>query len=272
MTPFELPPIREVIRRHGLKARKSLGQHFLLDPNLTARIAGVAGTLKDYNVIEIGAGPGGLTRALLNSSANKIFAVEKDDRCLAILDDLKSAYGERLQIIPGDALALDLPAIVPMPRKIVANLPYNIGTPLLLRWLRELHAYDGLTLTFQSEVAERLAAQQRSKSYGRLSVITQWLCEVKIAFVISNTAFSPSPKVASTVSNLIPRPLPLGQASFESMEALTAVAFGQRRKMLRVSLKSLNIDFNSLRIDPTARAEELSVMDFCALANAIEKK
>ena len=271
MSRPELPTISDVIRRYGLNARKSLGQHFLLDVNLTSRIARAAGDLIDYNVIEVGPGPGGLTRALLNSQAKKVFAVEKDERCLAILNNLKCFYGDRLQIIAADALRAELSEIVPKPRKIVANLPYNVGTPLLLKWLRELHLYDSLTLTFQSEVAERLSAKPRSKSYGRLSVITQWLCEVQSVFNISKDAFIPRPKVSSTVSNLVPRASPLGPASFKTMETLTAAAFGKRRKMLRSSLKSLNIDFDYLEIDPKARAEELSVLDFCALANSLSR-
>ena len=269
MTPPDLPPLRDVIRKHALNARKSLGQHFLLDLNLTTRIVRTAGDLTDCHVIEVGPGPGGLTRALLNSPALTVTVVEKDDRCLAVMEDLKSAYGDRLRIVAADALEMDIPAITSAPRKIVANLPYNVGTPLFLRWLREIDAYRGLTLMFQTEVAERLAAQPRTKAYGRLSVITQWLCEVHSAFNVSNDAFTPPPKVASTVSNLTPLPAPLASVPFEAMETVTAAAFGQRRKMLRASLKSLNIDLATLEIKPTVRAEELSIMDFCHLAIAL---
>ena len=269
MTPQDLPPLREVIRRHSLNARKSLGQHFLLDLNLTKRIAKTAGDLTDCNVIEVGPGPGGLTRALLNSPALTVTVVEKDNRCLAVMDDLKRAFGDRLRIVAADALKTDIPALTETPRKIVANLPYNMGTPLLLRWLREIDAYQGLTLMFQTEVAERLSAQPQTKAYGRLSVITQWLCEVHSAFNVSKNAFTPPPKVNSTVFNLTPLPAPLAPVSFEAMEKVTATAFGQRRKMLRTSLKSLSLDLATLDIKPTARAEELSILDFCLLARAL---
>jgi len=269
MTPPDLPPLRDVIRKYALNARKSLGQHFLLDLNLTTRIVRTAGDLTDCHVIEVGPGPGGLTRALLNSPALTVTVVEKDDRCLAVMEDLKSAYGDRLRIVAADALETDIPALTSAPRKIVANLPYNVGTPLFLRWLREIDAYRGLTLMFQTEVAERLAAKPRTKAYGRLSVITQWLCKVHSAFNVSKDAFTPPPKVASTVSNLTPLPAPLASVPFEAMETVTAAAFGQRRKMLRANLKSLNLDLATLEIEPTARAEELSIMDFCHLAKAL---
>ena len=269
MTPPNLPPLREVIREHALNARKSLGQHFLLDLNLTDRIVKAAGDLTDYHVIEVGPGPGGLTRALLNSPALTVTVVEKDDRCLAIMEELKNAYGNRLKIVAGDALETNIPVLTSPPRKIIANLPYNAGTPLLLRWLREVDAYRGLTLMFQKEVADRLVAKPRTKAYGRLSIITQWLCEVHTALKVPKEAFTPPPNVASTVSNLTPRPAPLNSVSFEALETVTAIAFGQRRKMLRASLKSLDLDLAALKIEPTARAEELSVLDFCHLANAL---
>ena len=269
MTPPDLPPLRDVIRKHALNARKSLGQHFLLDLNLTMRIVRTAGDLTDCHVIEVGPGPGGLTRALLNSPALTVTVIEKDKRCLAVMKDLKSAYGDRLRIVAADALATDIPALTSAPRKIVANLPYNVGTPLFLRWLREIDAYRGLTLMFQREVADRLVAKPRTKAYGRLSVITQWLCEVHTAFKVPKEVFTPPPNVASSVSNLTPRPTSLNSVSFEALETVTAVAFGQRRKMLRASLKSLNLDLATLEIEPTARAEELSIMDFCHLARAL---
>ncbi len=270
MKSFDLPPLREVIQRYGLNARKSLGQHFILDPNLTNRITRTAGALEGYNVIEIGPGPGGLTRALLDSAAKSIVVVEKDFRCLAILRDLQDLYGRRLQIINSDALELDLPSITPMPRKIVANLPYNIATTLLLKCLRESGAYDRLTLMFQSDVAKRLIAKPSTKAYGRLSVVAQWLCEVRSEFNISKNAFTPPPKVMSTISTLIPRSSPPNPVNFESMEFVTAAAFGQRRKMLKSSLKSLELDLHRIGINPTARAEELSIRDFCNLAQALE--
>ena len=266
MTATALPPLRDVIRRHGLNARKSLGQHFLLDSNLTNRIVRSTGDLTDYHVVEIGPGPGGLTRALLQSPAATVHAIEKDERCLAVLHELQEHFGDRLRIVSGDALDVDIPDLVPAPRKIVANLPYNVGTPLLLKWLRQVDAFDGLTLMFQAEVADRLCADPRTKAYGRLSVITQWLCQVRTAFNVSKDAFTPPPKVASSVVDLRPFTMPSAEATFESLEAVTAAAFGQRRKMLRASLKSLNLDLESIQIDPTARAEELSVEEFCALA------
>ncbi len=263
-----LPPLGDVIRRYDLGARKSLGQHFLLDLNLCARITRTAGDLKGVNVIEIGPGPGGLTRALLDAGAKKIVAVERDGRCVKALGELADAYPGRLDIIEADALEIDVTALAPEPRRIVANLPYNVATPLLLGWLRQIGSFEGLTLMFQKEVAERLAAVPRTKSYGRLSVITQWLAEVRFEFNVSKEAFTPPPKVASSVVSLIPRAEPLAPADWETLEKVTAQAFGQRRKMLRSSLKSLNLDFGALGIEPTARAEELSVEQFCAIASA----
>lgn len=262
----DLPPLRDVINRYDLGARKSLGQHFLLDLNLCARIARTAGKLNDTNIIEIGPGPGGLTRALLDAGANRVVAVEHDHRCVAALAELQDAYPDRLEIIEADALETDVTALVLAPRRVVANLPYNIATPLLLGWLRQITDFEGLTLMFQKEVAERLAAKPRGKSYGRLSIITQWLAEVRFQFNISKEAFTPPPKIASSVVTLTPRPTPLAPAEWESLEKVTAQAFGQRRKMLRSSLKSLNLDFAALGIEPTARAEELSVEQFCSIA------
>ena len=265
----DLPPLGDVIRRFDLSARKSLGQHFLLDLNLCARITRTAGDLKGVNVIEIGPGPGGLTRALLESGAEKVVAVERDSRCVAALGELVGAYPGRLDIVEADALEIDVTALAPEPRRIVANLPYNIATPLLLGWLRQIGSFEGLTLMFQKEVALRLAAKPGNKSYGRLSVITQWLAEVRHEFNVSNEAFTPPPKVASSVVSLIPRAEPLAPADWETLEKVTARAFGQRRKMLRSSLKPLGLDFDALGIEPTARAEELSVEQFCAIANFI---
>ena len=260
-------PLRDVIKRYGLGARKSLGQHFLLDLNLCARIARTAGNLDGVNVIEIGPGPGGLTRALLDTGARKVVAVERDHRCVEALSELGAAHPGRLEIIEADALETDIVALTPAPRRIVANLPYNVSTPLLLGWLRRITEFDGLTLMFQKEVAERLAAGPGVKNYGRLSIITQWLCDVRHEFNVSKQAFTPPPKVASSVVTLTPRAQPLAPADWNSLEAVTALAFGQRRKMLRSSLKSLNLDFAALGIAPTARAEELSVEQFCAIAN-----
>lgn len=282
----ELPPLREVIARHGLRARKGLGQHFLLDLNLTARIARTAGVflngpeggLSHGTVIEVGPGPGGLTRALLTEGAAHVVAIEKDRRCLAALAELATAYPGRLVVIEADALDIDASALGKAPRRIVANLPYNVATALLLRWLcdigRDPAAFAGFALMFQKEVAARLTARPRTKDYGRLSVITQWLCEVRALFDVPARAFTPAPKVTSTVVGLRSRPAPLAPASLAALERVTAAAFGQRRKMLRQSLKSLGVDVTGLLaatgIAETARAEELEVEDFCALARAIE--
>ncbi len=264
----DLQPLREVIRAHGLDARKSLGQHFLLDTNLCARIARVAGVSEGCRVIEVGPGPGGLTRALLAAGA-KVTAVEMDRRCIAALGDLAEAYPGRLTLIEGNALETDLPALTPGPRRIVSNLPYNISTPLLLRWLTEINAYQSLTLMFQKEVADRLTARPGSKTYGRLSVITQWLTEVRYEFNLDKRAFTPPPKVTSTVVTLTPRAAPLAPAPRKALETVTAAAFGQRRKMLRQSLKGLGLNLESLGVAPTARAETLTVEQFCALARAL---
>ena len=265
-----LPPLREVIRRYDLAARRSLGQHFLLDLNLTARIARAAGDLSAVAVIEIGPGPGGLTRSLLEAGARCVFAIEKDPRCVAALSELADRYPDRLHILEADALALDPATLGSRPRKIVANLPYNVATPLLLGWLHRIDDLQSLTLMFQKEVADRLAAAPGTTHYGRLSVITQWLTVVRYEFGVDQRAFTPPPKVASAVLTLTARPAPLAPARFEVLERVTAAAFGQRRKMLRGSLKPLGLDPAAVGIDPRRRAEELSVEEFCALARLLE--
>jgi 16S rRNA (adenine1518-N6/adenine1519-N6)-dimethyltransferase len=273
MAAPELPPLREVIRRFELSARKSLGQNFLLDLNLTARIARTAAPLEDANVIEIGPGPGGLTRALLLAGARQVIAVERDPRSVAALAELASAFPGRLTIVEGDALAIDAAGLAPAPRKIIANLPYNIATPLLLGWLRNAEAFDSLTLMFQKEVAMRLAAAPRTKEYGRLSVTAQWRCAVRRLFDIPPRAFVPPPKVTSSVVQLVPRLAPLGPCGRDELERVLAAGFGQRRKMLRQSLKPLGVDAETLLaaagVAPTSRAEALSVVEFCALARAL---
>ncbi len=270
----ELPPLRDIIRRFELGARKSLGQNFLLDINLTRRIARTAAPLDHANIVEIGPGPGGLTRALLLEGAKHVTAIERDQRCVAALRELETAFPGRLTIVEGDALEADIPALVAAPRKIVANLPYNIATPLLIRWLGEASAYQSLTLMFQKEVAERLAAAPGDDAYGRLSVLTQWLCAVRLLFDIPPQAFVPAPKVTSTVVQLMPRAAPLAACDQALLERVTAAAFGQRRKMLRQSLKSLGGDTAALmataEVTPTARAEELSIEQFCALARGLQ--
>jgi 16S rRNA (adenine1518-N6/adenine1519-N6)-dimethyltransferase len=269
-----LPPLREVIAKHGIGARRSLGQNFILDLNVTRRIARAAAPLNQMSIIEVGPGPGGLTRALLEEEADHVVAIERDRRCLAALGELATAYPAKLELIEGDALELDPAALTAAPRKIVANLPYNVATALLLRWLDRIDAYESLTLMFQREVAERLVAAPRSSAYGRLSVITQWLTEPKILFDLPPRAFVPPPKVTSSVVALTPRPAPLMPADKTTLERVTAAAFGQRRKMLRSSLRNLGVPVEPLLaaagIAPTARAEELSVAEFCALARGIE--
>ena len=269
----DLPPLRDVIARHGLGADKSLGQHFLLDLNLCARIVRAAGDVTQGTCIEIGPGPGGLTRALLEAGAH-VIAVEKDPRCVALLAELAAAAPGRLEVISGDALKLDISTLGREPRRIVANLPYNVATELLFRWLKTPTAFESMTLMFQREVALRIAAEPGSKTFGRVSIMSQWLCEVAIAFDINPRAFTPPPQVDSTVISLKPRAVPLAPANAATLERVTAAAFGQRRKMLRQSLKSLGGDPIALceasGVDPTARAEALSVEQFCALARNVD--
>lgn len=273
----DLPPLREIIQKNGLLAKKSLGQHFLLDGNLTDKVVRQAGALDGIQVIEVGPGPGGLTRSLLAGSAAKVHAIERDARCVQALAPLQEAYADRLTIIEADAMAFD-PLQVPAPRAVVANLPYNVGTALLTGWL-DLIATHGpdtfvsLTLMFQKEVADRLSAVPRSKEYGRLSVYTQWLCDVHHRFDIPASAFVPPPKVTSTVVTLIPRQA-REPADKATLERVLKAAFGQRRKMLRASLKSLGADTEELLtkagIGPTQRAEEIDVAGFCRLANRFQ--
>jgi 16S rRNA (adenine1518-N6/adenine1519-N6)-dimethyltransferase len=273
----DLPPLRDVIAAHGLRAIKGLGQHFLLDLNLTGRIARAAGALTDAAVIEVGPGPGGLTRALLAAGAPLVLAIERDERCIAALAELANAYPNRLRIVPGDALQETGVARIRElgwqgPIKVVANLPYTLATALILNWLERPQELAGLTLLIQKEVAERLTAEPRTKAYGRLSVLVQWLCEVKPMFDIPARAFTPPPKVTSTVVHLTPREQPLAPAERADLETVTKAAFGQRRKMLRVSLKALGTDplplLAAAGVAPTVRAEELDVATFCALARA----
>ncbi len=274
-TPPPLPPLREVIASHGLDARKSLGQHFLFDLNLTGRIARAAGDLSTGTVIEIGPGPGGLTRALLDAGAVRVIAIERDDRAIAIQQEIAAAYPGRLEIIAADAMTVDAAELGEAPRRIVANLPYNISTALLINWLRRAEAFETLVLMFQKEVVDRLAAAPRTPHYGRLSVITQWLCEVRPLFNVDRRAFIPPPAVTSTVVQLTPRASPLAPARFETLERVTAAAFGQRRKMLRSSLKQLGDPETLLAqagIAGTSRAEEIGVEGFCALALALDAR
>jgi 16S rRNA (adenine1518-N6/adenine1519-N6)-dimethyltransferase len=273
LSPPELPPLREVIAAHGLAPLKRYGQHFLTDPRLIARIAAAAGDLTQGTVFEIGPGPGGLTRALLDAGAAKVIAVEYDSRCLAALAELAEAYPGRLELVEADALEVDLTSLAEGPRKIVANLPYNISTALLTRWLAQAEYFDSMTLMFQKEVAERLKAQPRTKAYGRLSVLTQVVCRVRKAFDLAPGAFHPPPKVTSSVVVLTPRPERL-PCRLKTLEACTAAAFGQRRKTLRSSLKSWTSNaerlLESVDLKSSARAEELLPMDFVKLVAAFE--
>lgn len=268
-----LPPLRDVIAANDLGAKKQLGQNFLLDLNLTGRIARSAGDLTQGTVIEVGPGPGGLTRALLLAGARHVVAIERDRRCIAALQPLVEAAAGRLTLIEADALTVDVTALGPAPRRIVANLPYNVATPLLIGWLDILPDLESMTLMFQKEVAERLRAGRGEEAYGRLSVIVQWLCAADLLFDIPPRAFTPPPKVTSSVVHLTPRPQPLAPAEKSLLEQVTAAAFGQRRKMLRQSLKTLGTDplplLAATGIDPTLRAEQLSIVQFCALAEAL---
>lgn len=272
-----LPPLREVIAAHGLSARKGLGQHFLFDLNLTRRIARAAGPLNEATIIEIGPGPGGLTRALLMEGAAHVVAIERDARCREVLADISQAYPGRLTVVEADALSVHEPDLIPQPHRarparIVANLPYNVGTPLVVRWLTAEPWppwYESLTLMLQKEVVDRMAAPPGSKTYGRLSVLSQWRADVQSLFDVGRSNFVPPPKVASAIVQVRPGTAPSGITS-KALERVTEAAFGQRRKMLRASLRSLVADPEALlgaaEIDPTARAETLSIAQFCRLA------
>ena len=276
MSIDDLPPLREVIRRHGLAARRSLGQNFLLDLNLTARIARAAGPLEGVTVVEVGPGPGGLTRALLALGASRVIAVERDERCVAALQELAEHFGDRINIVAGDAMQVDLAPYLPSgPVRVVANLPYNIATALLVSWLTIEPWppwYDMLVLTFQREVAQRIVAAPGTKAYGRLSVLAGWRTTAQILFDIAPRAFVPAPQVTSSVVRLVPRAQPL-PCDRRLLERVVEAAFGQRRKMLRQSLKSIGVDalalLSAAQIDPTARAEDIPVEGFVTLALAL---
>jgi 16S rRNA (adenine1518-N6/adenine1519-N6)-dimethyltransferase len=275
-----LPPLREVVATHGLAAKKNLGQNFLFDLNLTARIARAAGPLADATIIEIGPGPGGLTRALLAEGAKRVIAIERDARPLPALAEIAAHYPGRLDVIEGDALQSDLAALVgdQRPARICANLPYNIATALLTAWLEVPHwppVFDRFVLMFQKEVAERIVATPRERAdYGRLAVLANWRCTTRILFDVPAAAFTPPPKVTSSVVELVPRAAPLS-CDVDGLTTVTQAAFGQRRKMLRQSLKSLGVDPLDLlaraEIEPTKRAEEIDVAGFVTLANALKQ-
>ncbi len=253
-----------MIARHQLAARHKLGQHFLLDGGITTRIAGLAGPLEGRHVVEVGPGPGGLTRALLDSAAASILAVEVDARAVAAIEELLAEAPGRLSVLLGDAQRIDLPALTAAPRQIVANLPYNVATPLLVRWLREAALWERLTLMFQLEVAERIAARPDTPAYGRLSVLAQWTCETTLLLRLPPAAFTPPPKVHSAVVGLVPRASQPTAERFIAMERLTLAAFGQRRKMLRVALRPLGGAglLERAGIAPERRGETLSVAEF----------
>lgn len=270
-----LPPLRDIIELHKLSAKKNLGQNFLLDLNLTRKIARQAGTLDGCDILEIGPGPGGLSRAILENNPRKLLVIERDDRCLPALQQIAAHYHTPMEIRSGDALALDVSEDLSAPVKIIANLPYNIGTELLVRWLTPSiwpPFWQSLTLMFQKEVAERIVAQPGSKSYGRLSILAQWRCDVCMMMEIPPQAFWPPPKVTSAVVHFDALPQPRFSANAQQLNRVVAAAFGQRRKMLRASLKSLcpNIESRliSVDIDPTRRAETLSIEEFCRLSNS----
>ena len=272
-----LPPLRDVIEKHGIAAKKSLGQNFLLALNLTAKIARLAGDLSESDVLEVGPGPGGLTRGLLAEGARRVLAVEKDNRCMAALDEVAKAYPGQLNVINGDALEIDPREHLTPPIKIAANLPYNVGTELLVRWLTPKEwppFWQSLTLMFQREVAHRIVAEPGSKAYGRLALLAQWRSDPQIVLELPPEAFSPAPKVSSAVVHLKALPAPRFEADPDVLNNVVAMAFNQRRKMLRSALKGLHPEIEDILgtagIAPTERAERVGLEEFCALARAVE--
>jgi 16S rRNA (adenine1518-N6/adenine1519-N6)-dimethyltransferase len=265
-----LPPLREVISAHDLRAEKKLGQNFLLDLNITDKIARAAGDLSDKTVFEIGPGPGGLTRSLLKAGAKKVIAIEFDPRAVRALQSLQEAAQGRLEIVQADALKVDLKALANGPRAIVANLPYNIATTLVINWLRQIrddgNSYSSMSLMFQKEVAERITSKPGPKSYGRLSVVSQWLCDVKKVFDLPPNAFTPPPKVSSSIVHYIPRAPEPDWPSFDDLSTVTASAFGQRRKMIRGSLAAYVPRMEALGLDTTLRAENVTIKDYLQIA------
>lgn len=271
--PSTLPSIREVIKNNGLVATKKLGQNFILDSNVTDKIAKAGGTITAHHIIEIGPGPGGLTRSILSADPLSLTAIEYDDRAIIALAPLQEASAGILKVIKADALNTDIKMIIPAPRIIIANLPYNISTVLLLRWLRDLFedqtSYDRLILMFQKEVAERITAAPNSPAYGRLAVMTSWLCKARILFELPPSVFTPQPKVTSAIVEIIPRHNRTDKAKFETMEKILAAGFGQRRKMIRSSMHDYKDHIEKMGIDSSRRAETLSIEEFVKLAEII---
>ena len=275
----KLPPLKDVISRHQLRAKKSLGQNFLLDLNLTSKIARYAGNLDQFDILEIGPGPGGLTRSLLNEGARKVVAIEKDSRCIEALEEIQATFPGRLKLLQGDALSTNASEHLADPVRIVANLPYNIGTELLVRWLTSKtwpSFWQSMTLMFQKEVANRIVASPGSKAYGRLSVMSQWRCDTKIAFNVPASAFTPPPKVESTLVHFESLKQPKFPAEVEVLEFVVSKAFNQRRKMLRGALKGYfqNVEEGLLSIGvlPTKRAEDITVQEYCAMSQILIRK
>jgi|TARA_B000000475_G_scaffold255715_1_gene235620 16S rRNA (adenine1518-N6/adenine1519-N6)-dimethyltransferase len=274
-----LPPLKDVISKYEIRAKKSLGQNFLLDLNLTSKIARYAGNLKQSDVLEIGPGPGGLTRSLLNEGARQVVSIEKDNRCIAALEEIQSLFPGRLRLLQGDALSMNVTQYLTDPIKIIANLPYNIGTELLVRWLNSKNwpsFWQSMTLMFQKEVANRIVARPGSKAYGRLSVMSQWRCNTKIAFNIPATAFTPPPKVESAVVHFEALNEPKFPAEVDKLEFVVSKAFNQRRKMLRGALKGhfINVEEGlfSIGVLPTKRAENITVQEYCAMSQILIRK
>ena len=275
----KLPPLKDVISRHQLRAKKSLGQNFLLDLNLTSKIARYAGNLDQFDILEIGPGPGGLTRSLLNEGARKVVAIEKDSRCIEALEEIQAAFPGRLKLLQGDVLSTNASEHLADPVRIIANLPYNIGTELLVRWLTSKtwpSFWQSMTLMFQKEVANRIVATPGSKAYGRLSVMSQWRCDTKIAFNVPASAFTPPPKVESTLVHFESLKQPKFPAEVEVLEFVVSKAFNQRRKMLRGALKGYfqNVEEGLLSIGvlPTKRAEDITVQEYCAMSQILIRK
>ena len=274
-----LPPLKDIISKYEIRAKKSLGQNFLLDLNLTSKIARYAGNLKQSDVLEIGPGPGGLTRSLLNEGARQVVSIEKDNRCIAALEEIQSLFPGRLRLLQGDALSMNVTQYLTDPIKIIANLPYNIGTELLVRWLNSKNwpsFWQSMTLMFQKEVANRIVARPGSKAYGRLSVMSQWRCNTKIAFNIPATAFTPPPKVESAVVHFEALNEPKFPAEVDKLEFVVSKAFNQRRKMLRGALKGhfINVEEGlfSIGVLPTKRAENITVQEYCAMSEILIRK